>query len=478
MRTHWRLALVSLAFILLTLPCIADQTVPGDWQKVEKDGIVIMCEQDTRELAEQLLPEISKRIEKNRKEGAGAQIDLLVKQKKEVLQFIATQLGMDKPGKNMNIAFDGFADMGKRLRDCRRFRIWRKEKVKEILASGQSLPGFTYDPATDKVSGTVSFSNKNHKDVEYPIGLKQDEKATDFQQAIKQLDEKVFMPAEVIIHETSEAGIIYDFKQSGAFRRWFCDGAAEYVNVECTRRFLGEDAARKWQKDRDDLRNKDFADQVDLLNWRASEWEKDSGYEMDDKLTNAHYSFALYEMQELVKRHGPETLARICREIAKSEDDPKDQNTIMLAVVKTTGEDMNLVLAKYGSKSPDPFKGIAINSLTLVAFEENSQHGLKKQTETNKIPLIFDNRHGFAFLYKCAAIKTPVVFKTKLELTNATDGDEFNLTKSEAEVNGLQIHFTDRPDYYYKPGSYVIKIMAGDKVIKEVPFECVEPAKK
>ena len=462
--------IAALALVLIAGASCLAQDADREWLKVEKDGMVMECQEDTRELAQQLLPEIARRVRNSSRTPEG--LEALVKHKDEVLRFIADQLGMDKPSTEMSKVFDSCVSIEtslvKQIREFQRFKIWRKEKLKELLISGTSIPGLTYNPETDMVASKVEWPLPDSlKDLRLPIVLKNDPTRTEFEQAMEIVDDYLRpMPAGVVCHEAAEVGMTLRHNIRGAFRRWFCDGVADHVAVQCLRRFAGQAAIEQFLKGHQVSEDQDLVEQVDLLNWRAAEWQ---GSGLDDRLADAHYAYSRQEIEGLVGRHGPDVISRILKEISGSKDKERGGRTILHAIKKATGEDFEAALSKYGTKSRDEFKGFAIRDLRLLPYEEDSKGHPKTAENTDRIPLTDDSTHGFVLVFACTSTKLPVYINTQLQVKpSLTFGSDFALN-NDTDVAYFPYHF----DGNYQAGPHVLKVFVNGRLFKEVKFELV-----
>lgn len=454
----------------------------GKWRKMEQAGFIIEYQSDMEDLARRLMPEIIKRVEKTDTPQSMADLETLIKHKDEVLRFIMGQLGMSKPGENTRITFEQFPAVlhtFQSIRYCQHFKIWHKEELVKLLKSGYQDPWLTYEPATDSIRfGKYWTDWKNVPEVDVlPLIIEKDSTYSAFEQAVYLLDfhqemARTLPSAALVCHETAEVAMGEDLEIRGAFRRWFCEGAADYIAAACVEKLFGKAASTEYLKPRHPTLYKDLRNQVDLLRWRAPEWQTDMPT-MDDRLGSAHYAYAAREVFGLAKRHGPEVIPTVFKEISKSEI--RDGETILNAIKKVTGEDIRAVLEEYGAESKDRLRGLAIRHVKLGTGERLADKQCRMTQETTTIPLTSEGKHGIIFTFWYAAADPPVTVKCECTTPRKPDGhsevETYSLEVKE-RVYGASVFFSFE-EGYYMPGDASIRLFLNEHLVKELPFKLV-----
>lgn len=447
-------------------------------------GITIEYQDDSADLAAKLVPEITKRLAERTPLPGEDDLRTLVKHQDELLQFIAAQLGMKAPSEDMVEVFRQLPHtirVLQSIRDCRRFRIWHADELKRLLASGHKDPWLTYRPETDDFEIGKNLTDWEHEPniQAIPIIIKDDPTLSPISQATAQLDmcqdvPKALPAAGVICHEIAEMAMLYDLSIRGAFRRWFCEGAANCIAASCVQEFLGKDAAAAFVAAYDPADYKDMEDQVDLLRWRSVEWEEQMPSQMDDRLRNAHYAYATWEVLALTNIYGPGVLPAIFRDVAGSKN--KDHDAILDAIKRVTGEDYRKRLAEYGTKSADRFKGLAITDFRIGTGERTGEHQWRITQETTNIPLYSDDKHGILVTFRCAAADPPAQVRCVCTTPRKPDGrpgDETCTFGSDRNESSIWAAFTFEEERYL-PGDARVRVYLNDKLVKDIKLKMVD----
>ena len=482
--------------LLLVMTCSTAlaEDASRSWKELHESGYTVQYRDDMEELARQIMPEILKRFNGTGKSQAQYDLEKLAQHKDEACQLIAEQLGMAKPSKTIIDTFDQFHDLCMSVQSigkCRWFRLWDANDLKALLQTGYSDPWLTYIPETDSFFfGKQVTEHKKLPEIRViPMIIEPNGQTKALDQAIWYLDacediregNKVGM----VCHESAEIAMVHDLEIQGAFRRWFTDGSAEYIAAMCLEKSLGKAASAEYLKDRDTAEYKDLKDKVDLLNWRAIDFDKDMG-KMEQELLSAHYAYAAQEVCGLVKRHGPETMPAIFKEISKaavihSIGKVRDEHTILDAIKRVTGEDFKARLGSYGSKSPDPLRGIVITAVKLGIGERdpNAQRGWRLAEETTAIPLSMDENHRLYVKFWCTVMDAPATVEceciTKRKPEGHTTTEKQSFSTKERYFWGC-FSFTSGSDYM--PGDATLKLYVNGKLCKELPFTLVVPEKQ
>jgi len=462
------------------------------WKELHESGYTVQYRDDMEELARQIMPEILKRFNGTGKSQAQYDLEKLAQHKDEACQLIAEQLGMAKPSKTIIDTFDQFHDLCMSVQSigkCRWFRLWDANDLRALLQTGYSDPWLTYIPETDSFFfGGQATEHKKMPEIRVvPMVIEPNGQTKALDQAVRQLDFcqdiREGNKAGMVCHESAEMAMIYDLEIQGAFRRCFTDGSAEYIAAKCLEEVLGKDAATEHLRAQDTAKYKDLKDKVDLLNWRAIDFDKDMG-KMEQELLLAHYAYATQEICGLVKRHGPETIPAIFKEISKgavihSIGKVRDEHTILDAIKKVTGEDFKARLRSYGSKSPDPLKGIVLSAVKLGVRERDDENRWRPAEETTTIPILTDKKHQLEVTFWFAVMEAPVTLKceclTKRKPSGRTETETETFPCKERYSWG-RFTFEFRPDYM--PGDATLKLYVNGKVCKELPFKLVAPTEQ
>ncbi len=456
------------------------------WLKLTEAGITIEHQEDTADLARQLAPEITKRLAQRMPLPGEGNLHMLVKQQDALLKFIAVQLGLDEPSKDMVKVFQQLPytiRVLQSIRNCKRFKIWHANELKSSLVSGHKDPWLTYRPETDDFVFGKNLADWEHEpNVRViPIIIKDDPKNSPIRQATEQLDmcqdiPKTLPAVGVVCHEVAEMAMLYDMGIRGPFRRWFCEGAANCIAASCLRRFISAEAADAFLATWDPGIYKDIEPQVDLLDWRAVEWENDIPFQMDDKLRNAHYAYATTEVLALTSKYGPEVLPAIFREVDRVPN--PDDDAILDAIKKVTGEDYRKQLGRYEGKSADPFRGLAVCDFRIGTGERMAEHQWRMTQETTNIPLTSDDKHGILVTFRCAATDPPVQVRCECTTSRGPDSHTgvetctFGSNKSEFPV---WASFTFEEGCYL-PGDAVVRVYLNDKLVKDIKLKVMDTA--
>jgi hypothetical protein len=160
--------------------------------------------------------------------------------------------------------------------------------------------------------------------------------------------------AQIVIHETTEAGIVDHFLGS-ADRRWFCEGTANYVAWSLARNRAGLDFARTvYDLDWNLAHFAKFQLQIDLQKWPAAERqpEKDAA----SQLSAAHYAFATRAIVTMAQTYGEDIVPRLLREIGKTPRSKASMKTVAKAYEKVTKAKLDSLVMRAErapiSKSP------------------------------------------------------------------------------------------------------------------------------
>ncbi|MCE5198004.1 MAG: hypothetical protein ABFD54_13910 [Armatimonadota bacterium] len=485
MKIHHVLCSIALLFFIGAVPSIAAiEDEQGGWHKVQSSGVVIEFQDGLGPLARQLMPEAIKLAQDGPQAQREREINKLMMRKNEILRFVAAQLDLAKPNKESINYFNSIGQVMTAFPGPRHIRLWHTQMLRDAVKVGDGVPCVIYNPESDQFD--TLFHAKMFNGIVFapaPLSIPIDVSFAKPQldQALEYLNaqqKKVDLNStrHAFFHEITEIMIITSTPLKGCcFRRWICDGMADYVGELCLGRFVGKSVMKKYMEDQV-LRINEFAslrEQVDLVGWRAVEWENELPNKMRSELIDPHYTFAAYEIRELVKRHGPDVLPKIFREIRKVRADGGQM--ILDAISKVTCEDFAARLSAYGAKNNDEFKGIGFFQFQVFYLLGDNTAPITNGTE---VPLITDGEHGIAGSVFVDTLNYPLEVKWEVsgasnrkwvggrkEKSNIVSEDEYPLIQyvmSELFSSGK-----------LKPGDNTLSLYLQGKLAKQVKFKLV-----
>ena len=157
--------------------------------------------------------------------------------------------------------------------------------------------------------------------------------------------------AFVVIHETAEVGIVERYLGS-ADRRWFGDGAANYVAWKIACDLAGEAFARQtYDLDGQLAQYASLQKRIDLRKWPAVEHQ--SPDDAASELSRAHYAFATRAVAEMARTQGHDFLSHLFRELGKTPREKADMETVAAAYQKLTHQSLPRVI-ESAERAPLP----------------------------------------------------------------------------------------------------------------------------
>jgi hypothetical protein len=483
------------------LACAAEGTQSEQWQKIAgPDGIIVEYQADRLDVAKQLVPEIAKRLKDSEKRISSIReaVQSIAKNREQILKFLADQMGLDAPSKEMiqileNLPNDAADKMIAGLPTIKHAKIWNSETLKARLIAGEKVPGFVLNPETQKVEKSMNFQmgfnvgggQAPHafgkvESTALPVLVKSTSDKEALAEAFEQLDSvntlyNIFTPVVCgsLCHEAAESGIVANFHLVSPYRRWFCDGMANYLAARCLEKFVNKEAAQEFLKTYDTSKIQGMKDQIDLQYWRAGEWEEQSPVRIDKPTENAAYAFSLKEISGLADRHGTEVIPAIFKELAKTSQ--PDDEAIINAVEIASKENFRRILSSYGSKAPkDKFSRLAIRGVKLGTNNPNSPESLEVD-KSHKVTLVADGQHGVSIMIAFAIPEPPITMQMELIGPPKSSG-ETPRRSFDGELSGkggVVSKCFMFPDDIDQPGKYTIKISFDKRLYKEVEFEVV-----
>jgi len=491
-------AVAVLAVLLCCVGAWAEQAeIPGEWKELTRSGITVFYQEETKDLAPQILDLAEKMLRGKPAVSQSPEIDRLAKNKDKVFQFVSSQLGLKEPSELVRGAMDSLLEAPKKLAalcpDPHRLRVWRKETLKKLLSEGKAIPGFTYDKASDVVTfqwnayvGTKDKGGTPPPDTCAPIVIKDDPKKTPLDQAREIIDECTtqlrevmqMMAGGVVCHEAAEGLMAYDLGLRGPFRRWFCEGAANLIAERCLREFVGAKAARDFAEVQSTKEHESQKSQADLIAWRADEWEKEMPQKWVEEIQSARYAFSTHEVRELVKRHGPNTLPDIFKELRKvkwtDENEGIPDQAIYDAIKKVTGEDMKAVLAGYSKEIKDEFRGIVVGDVEVGECGKDKEGGWQVINPSGTSPVTVSGTKGICVQFHYAVMNPPAALKIELKSPSGEEKTFITTTHTDkltsANVDALGTQFGS-PTERFAPGYHRMFIYINDRLLKMIDIK-------
>jgi hypothetical protein len=224
--------------------------------------------------------------------------------------------------------------------------IVRQSTIKTLLERGETLPNFSYDRATQKVTMNVEFDSKDAQKLPYFVmPLAAD---TTMQQCVEQLH-KILVQAipstAVALHEVAELAIVERLHPSTPYFRWFSDGFANTVAAKVMHDQISPDAATDFLSSYDTSKLGDIEKRVNLTWWMGKDAEIDAPLKFEKDLENARYSFATLEAKRLADQYGYDKIAAIITKASPAKvNDPRE---LFKAVQDVTGEDLRERFKRY-----------------------------------------------------------------------------------------------------------------------------------
>lgn len=233
-----------------------------------------------------------------------------------------------------------------------------KPKTKEYLKNGAQLPGFSYDPKTDKASahlivkksGPLNNPNRGEEEAQVktlPFPVKSADTAVE--DILEQ--QSVFtdispLQAAMAIHEMVELTIHLEMQRpTDPLYRWFSDGFANAITLEILSRLDQDNALEEMKTMYDIAKYTDIRQEVNLRYWPMAPSSIVSPVEVEKRLCAARYSFATYEASRLIEKHGVGIVQKIMSSV--SSDSRERSHDLIETVSEVTGEDISARLRRY-----------------------------------------------------------------------------------------------------------------------------------
>lgn len=403
------------------------------WISLTQDGFTLEFEKDDAEIAAQSLPLIVERFGSVSLDKFRRELGIVKSKRDEILPFIASELGMTKPGTQMSSVYDKFGllfpVLVNSLNKARDFRIWNRERLKSLLAAGGKIPGFIYVKETDDIFFNINATDPDVPPFTGPLPLVLDRKrGTLPEQVSTQLGTyesaiRNIPSAGVIFHEVAEVGMTADIGMSSPFRRWLCEGAANHISARALNRFIGEKAAREYEDSFNTEPGKEAKGDIDLVAWRAIEWDKITPPWAAYDLAQAYYSHATKAFRDHVAGTSPENVPALFSIITARKE--KEDPDIYYALRLITGKDMRKVLEQQYPPRKNPFRGFAAKLLEIRPMAKKAGGSWELLPPADTMPLRQDGSRGFKLIMTYATLGQPLEMKVEFTGSGMKQPDFF-----------------------------------------------------
>jgi hypothetical protein len=153
---------------------------------------------------------------------------------------------------------------------------------------------------------------------------------------------ELMVPLYILLHETTEAGIV-DRYLGSADRRWFCDGVANYVTWQIARERSDEQTARQvYDLDAQLAQFSQLQASIHLAAWPAVENQPPK--DAETALNKAHYAFATRAVAIMHEQGGADILPRLFAELGKTPRKKASMKTVARIYKRLTGHTLGEVL--------------------------------------------------------------------------------------------------------------------------------------
>lgn len=485
------LVMVALSIATAFAQAVAPPTPIQRWKSIAASGIELEYQPGDEALARQLLPALVQSVrEVKGADAVSAEMKQVAANKTRYLRYIATTLGLPEPGKAMTRAYSTFQHVPRSfstmLAGLHRFRLWNKDTLQTALLNGEHIPGITMNSERNgasvnfnsiAVSSGKTTSPSQRKSIQFPVLFDTNDSIEDVVENAKtflgifaQMTQKMGEPV-ILFHEVAESGVVWDFGITSAYRRWFCDGVAQFVAEQTVKEFFGQAVYEHAAMFYDPNSYLTLNMQVDLLAWRAKEYEamRDTPR---DTLEYAYYFFALQEIRGLAERHGIGVIAKVLHQLATTPAKQRDSRAILEAINAVTGEDMASRLSTYGKEAELDFRGVAIRD---IQYSITGDTRAKSRKLTAGTPVILDGKHDIRVEFQYGILDHPAQIQLVLGNEQWKHTSEITLDGKDAPNASANL---DLPKYLsdIKPGAYTLRLMLGDKaLVEDMPVTIVAP---
>lgn len=231
------------------------------------------------------------------------------------------------------------------------FNIVKQGTIKDFLRAGGLLTNFTYE----KASGTVAYNpefkttskNKSIKDFEFTFPIDSDETFEKDVTSIFQVLQVALGRSKLYltIHEVVKVSLLMQAKPTDPYWRWFSDGFANAITTEILKKYAGAEDAKEFAEAYDVNKYKKLEKQINLRYWMRLIFCIKTPLEYENELRMARYTYATYEAQRLIEKHGFDCVRKILDEVCTKKN--RTGQDILQAIKKVTGENIQQRLVRY-----------------------------------------------------------------------------------------------------------------------------------
>jgi hypothetical protein len=271
----------------------------------------------------------------------------VLSKRQEILAEINRILGVSEPDiKDQNETLTAVGGTFSRTKLT--FYFVTKPTLKDFLRRGGRLPYFDYDRQTDIVNYSpqlfVPYGAKSPETWEMCILMPEENIETFIVQGLG----RFFGcgTADIAIHEVTELTLLRRARPADPYWRWFSDGFANAITHRLVGQYVGPDAAKEFASAYDPNRCADLRQEANLSYWMLGNYTvytARTSVKAESSLQQARYTYAMFEAQRLIDRHGIDCVRKILDEVTAT--DSRRSSDLLEAIRKATGEDMRARLA-------------------------------------------------------------------------------------------------------------------------------------
>ncbi|MCH7556670.1 MAG: hypothetical protein IIB56_04340 [Planctomycetes bacterium] len=231
------------------------------------------------------------------------------------------------------------------------FYIVKQGTTKDFLRADGQLPNFTYDKAGDNATYNPEFktTSKNGpiKDFEFTFPIDSDET---FEKDVSQIFQILQVALGrskpyLTIHEVVEVSLLMQAKPTDPYWRWFSDGFANAITIEILKKYTGAEDAEEFAEAYDVNKYKKLEKEINLRYWMGLNFCIKTPLEYESELRMARYTYATYEAQRLIEKHGFDCVRKILDEVCTKKT--RTGQDILQAIKQVTGDDIQQRLGHY-----------------------------------------------------------------------------------------------------------------------------------
>lgn len=229
-----------------------------------------------------------------------------------------------------------------------------RDRTKDYLRKGGTLPGFSYDKGTDTARYELAHRMESSRPqarkvatIAIPVGSLKDleQDARLILAGITRSNELSFGMA---LHELAESAIVHHrLRPYDPYFRWFTDGFANVIAARLIKDHVSKQAAEHFLEGHDPARYSDLAGNINLYYWMGLGFCIDTPLPAEKRLEQARYAYATAEAQRLVDAHGMKVVRAILDKACSESSN--DSRQLVAAVREVTGEDIEKRFRRYQS---------------------------------------------------------------------------------------------------------------------------------